>query len=187
MYSFTYKYPCYVRCPDIHLTTLAWLLLSPLLEMHFVDVLSLTLSFLGIYGLILSLRYLIPCCFIPSLSAHLNATQQLLDHAEATNALPLGSEYRTLLDLYDPYHIDRLSPHTLMHGYRSANQFAAMRMESNLAWWPFQQLRLAIQRGLTFRLYILYYRIKGIKSRLEVCQIPLLIHHTPAECIPARD
>jgi len=117
--------------------------------MHFFDILSLTLSFLGFYGLVLSLRYLIPCYFIPFLSAHLNATQQLLDHAEAINAIPPESEYRTLFDL-------------------SANQFAAMRVESNLAWWPFQQLRLAIQRGLTFRLYVLYYRIKGIKSKLEL-------------------
>ena len=39
-------------------------------------------------------------------------------------------------------------------------------------------MRLAIQRGLTFRLYVLYYRIKGIKSNLEVCRIHLLVDHT---------
>ena len=53
-----------------------------------------------------------------------------------------------------------------------------MRVESNLTRWPFQQLRLAIQRGLTFRLCVLYYRIKGIKSSLEVCRIHLLVGHT---------
>lgn len=54
-----------------------------------------------------------------------------------------------------------------------------MRVESNLAWWPFQQLRLAIQRGLTCRLYVLYFRINGIKSKLEVQQfLSLFITHT---------
>jgi hypothetical protein len=67
--------------------------------MHSIDILSLSLSFLGIYGLVLSLRYLIPRYFIPVSSAHLNATQQLLNHAEATNAIPQESECRTHLDL----------------------------------------------------------------------------------------
>ena len=44
-----------------------------------------------------------------------------------------------------------------------------MRMESNHAKGTFQQLRLAVQGGLTCRLYTLYYRIETIKSRLEVC------------------
>ena len=44
-----------------------------------------------------------------------------------------------------------------------------MRMESNHAKGTFQQLRIAVQGGLTCRLYALYYRIETIKSRLEVC------------------
>jgi hypothetical protein len=52
-----------------------------------------------------------------------------------------------------------------------------MRSQSNLARWPFQQLRLAIQGGLTCRIYVLYYRIEGIKSKLEVSQTTLLVHH----------
>ena len=66
----------------------------------------------------------------------------------------------------------------LIHRFSLANEFAAMRVESNLARGPFQQLRLAIQRGLTCRLYALYYRIEGMKSKLEVCQINLLVRHT---------
>jgi len=42
-------------------------------------------------------------------------------------------------------------------------------MESNHAKGTFQQLRIAVQGGLTCRLYALYYRIETIKSRLEVC------------------
>ncbi|KAF8479561.1 hypothetical protein DFH94DRAFT_744429 [Russula ochroleuca] len=117
--------------------------------MHFIDILSLSLSFLGIYGLFLSLRYLIPCYIIPFISANLSSTQTLLNHAEAINAIPPESEYRTHLDVL-------------------ANRFAAMRVESNLARGPFQQLRLAIQRGLTCRLSVLYYRIEGMKSKLEL-------------------
>ena len=81
--------------------------------MSALDILSLTLSFLGFYGLIFSLRYVIPCFFIPFLSAHLSATQFLLDQAEAINAIPL-SDYRTLLDTYveDLYNVDWLLSHT---------------------------------------------------------------------------
>jgi hypothetical protein len=69
--------------------------------MHFIDALSLGLSFLGIYGLVFSIRFLIPCYIIPFISAHLTSTQQLLNHAEAINAIPPESEYRTHFDLYE--------------------------------------------------------------------------------------
>jgi hypothetical protein len=82
--------------------------------MQFIDILSLSLSLLGIYGLVLSLRYLIPSYFIPCLSAHLNATQQLLGHAEAVNAIPPENEYGTHLDVYEDLYVDRLSSHTSM-------------------------------------------------------------------------
>ncbi len=66
-----------------------------------IDKLGLSLSILGIYGLILCLRYLIPYYAIPHLSARLKETRQLLDHAEAVNAIPPECEYRTSLDLYE--------------------------------------------------------------------------------------
>ena len=66
----------------------------------------------------------------------------------------------------------------LIHRSSSANQFAAMRLQSNQARGPFQQLRLAIQCNLTCQLYLLYYRIERIKSKLEVSQTTLLAHHT---------
>jgi hypothetical protein len=56
----------------------------------------------------------------------------------------------------------------LTRRHSSANQFAEMRMESNHARGFFAQLRLAVQRGLTFRLYELYYRVKDLRSRLQV-------------------
>jgi hypothetical protein len=72
-------------------------------SMTSLDVLSLTLSFLGIYGLIFPIRYLIPCFFIPCLLAHSNATRNLLDQAEAIDAIPPESQYRKQLDMYDEY------------------------------------------------------------------------------------
>ena len=136
--------------------------------MRFIDILSFCLSILGVYGLVLYLRYLLPHYVIPLLSALLNETRQLLDSAEALSAIPLESESRNQLDLCErsPYYMIVLH---LMHLPSSANQFARLRMESNHARGIFQQLRLAVQRGLTCKLFALYYRIEALKSRLEVC------------------
>jgi len=114
-----------------------------------MDALSFCLSLLGIYGLVLYLRYLLPRYAIPSLSSLLNETQQLLRHAEVLTAIPPESEYKTQLD-------------------RLVNEFVMMRVESNHARGSFQQLRLVVQRGLTCRLYTLYYRIEAFKSTLEL-------------------
>jgi hypothetical protein len=62
-----------------------------------------------------------------------------------------------------------------------------MRVESNHARGPFQQLRLAIQRRLTWRLYVLYYQIEGMKSKLEVYQTTLLVRHTHNNPLSACD
>ena len=73
-------------------------LLLPISLMDFIDNLSLSLSLLGIYGLILHFRYLFPRSIIPPLSALLNETRQLLDRAEEIGAVPPQSECRTHLD-----------------------------------------------------------------------------------------
>ena len=52
-----------------------------------------------------------------------------------------------------------------------------MRIESNRARGIFQQLHVVILRGLTCRLYSLYYRIEATKLRLEVCWDILLSLH----------
>jgi hypothetical protein len=48
------------------------------------------------------------------------------------------------------------------------NAFVMMRVESNYAQGTFQQLRLALRRGLTCRLYSLRHRVEAVKSKLEV-------------------
>ena len=77
-----------------------------------IDALSLGLSILGFYGLVLSLRYLIPHYIVPLISARLNETQQLLSYAEEINAIPQESEHQTNLDRYEDLYSDRLSSHT---------------------------------------------------------------------------
>ena len=67
--------------------------------MRFVDILGFCLSILGVYGLVLYLRYLLPHYVIPLLYDLLNETRQLLGRAEALNAIPLESELKTQLDL----------------------------------------------------------------------------------------
>jgi hypothetical protein len=62
------------------------------------DAISLTLAVLGIYPLILSLRFLIPSYAVTCLSAHLDEAQQLLNRAEANHAIPPESDHRTHLD-----------------------------------------------------------------------------------------
>jgi hypothetical protein len=69
--------------------------------MSFIDILGFSLSVLGIYSLVLYLRYLLPRYNIPPLSAFLNETQQLLGHAEEICAIQPESEYRAHLHLYD--------------------------------------------------------------------------------------
>jgi len=114
-----------------------------------MDALGFCLSLLGIYGLLLYLRYLLPRYATPSLSTLLNETLQHLRHAEVICAISPESEYKTQLD-------------------RLVNEFAMMRVESNRARGTSQQFCLAVCCGLTCRLYALYYRIEAIKSTLEL-------------------
>jgi hypothetical protein len=67
--------------------------------MHFIDTLGFCLSLLGIYGLILYFRYLLPLHVVPLLSELLDETMQLLDRAEETGAVPSQNECRTYLNL----------------------------------------------------------------------------------------
>ena len=60
--------------------------------------LDITSFCLSVLGLILKFRYLLPRNAIPLLSAFLNETRQLLDHAEAIGAVPPQSDIRTRLD-----------------------------------------------------------------------------------------
>ena len=66
--------------------------------MHVIDILSFSLSLLGIYGPVLLILYLLPRHVAPRLSAALDETYQLLRRAEEIGAVPLQSEYKCQLD-----------------------------------------------------------------------------------------
>ena len=71
----------------------------------FIDVLSLCLSFLGVYDLLLYVRYLLPRNVAPLLSAVLDEAQKLLGRAEEIGAVPPRSGYKYRLDRYEDLRI----------------------------------------------------------------------------------
>jgi len=69
--------------------------------MHFIDTLTLGLSILGVYDLILYLRFLLPRNVIPRVAAPLSEVQQVLNRAQSIGAIPHDSEYATTLAMYE--------------------------------------------------------------------------------------
>ena len=72
--------------------------------MQFVDVFSLILSFLGLYGIVFALRLFLPRNVVPLVSISLNEAMARLESAEATN-IPNVSDYRVELAMYVFVHI----------------------------------------------------------------------------------
>ncbi|KAI0001509.1 hypothetical protein BJV74DRAFT_794132 [Russula compacta] len=135
--------------------------------MRFIDILSLCLSILGIYGLLLYLRFLLPRHVIPRVASALIEAMQLLDRAEAIGAISRTSEYRASLAMYEARHacattLRLTDPHSF------ENQLLRMRTESHRSPGIFQQLLLAVRRGLTCRLWALSLRIEAIKVKVEL-------------------
>jgi len=69
--------------------------------MHFIDILTLSLSILGVYDLILYLPFLLPRNVIPRVAAPLKEVQQVLHRARSIGAIPYDSEYVATLTMYD--------------------------------------------------------------------------------------
>jgi len=65
--------------------------------MRSFDIISFILSVFGTYGVVLSVRLLLPRNIIPRVSTALNEAHILLNRAEATDAVPTASEHRTNL------------------------------------------------------------------------------------------
>ena len=62
------------------------------IRMRFIDVFTLILSFLGVYGIVYSLRLLLPRNIVSLVSTSLNEAMALLGHAEAIN-IPNMNDY----------------------------------------------------------------------------------------------
>jgi len=116
--------------------------------MRFIDILSLILSFLGVYGIASSLRLLLPRNIVPVVSTSLTEVVALLEHAEAIN-IPNVSDYRANL--------------SILH-----NQLLQMRTESHRSPGFCQQFCLLFLCGLTWRLYDLKSRIESIRRKIEL-------------------
>jgi hypothetical protein len=124
--------------------------------MQFVNILSFCFSILGLYSLVCYLRFLIPRNVLHYVSVVLSEAEHLLDRAESTGVIPQPNGYRSVLTVTSLDH----------HSY--SNQFLRIRMESNLAPGILQQLRLAVQYGLTCKLYTLSSRVVEIKVEIKV-------------------
>ena len=71
--------------------------------MRFAEILTLSFSIVGLYGLVFHVRFLVPYYYVPSVSALLCDTQRLLAQAETLNAIPGASELRMDLEMYGRY------------------------------------------------------------------------------------
>ena len=92
--------------------------------MRFIDAFTLILSLLGVYGIVYSLRLLLPRNIVPLVSTSLNEAMTLLGHAEAIN-IPNMNDYRSNLAMYArgctlPTPTDRTQPSQPIptHAYR---------------------------------------------------------------------
>jgi hypothetical protein len=132
--------------------------------MWILDIFNLILSFLGFYGIVFSLRLLIPRNIVPLVLTSLNEAMASLEHASAIN-IPNVGDYRANLAMYVSV-LHTASP--LLTGSRFHNQFLQMRTESHRSPGFFQQIYLLFLYGLTWRLYDLKLRIEGIKRKIEV-------------------
>jgi hypothetical protein len=135
--------------------------------MQLTDILSFCFSILGLYGLVHYLRFLIPRNVLPYVSAVLTEAEHLLERAESTGIIPRPNHYRSALTSYEAI-IPLPTDHYLTDRHRYTNQFLRIRMESHRAPGMSQQLRLAVQYGITYRLYILSSRVVAIKVEVKV-------------------
>ena len=137
--------------------------------MQFVNILSFCFSILGLYSLVCYLRFLIPRNVLHYVSVVLSEAEHLLDRAESTGVIPQPNGYRSMLTMYSTklsFFSQGMVTSLDHHSY--SNQFLRIRMESYLAPGILQQLRLAVQYGLTCELYTLSSRVVEIKVEIKV-------------------
>src|SRR5258708_27882642 len=76
--------------------------------MGHIDILSLILSFLGIYGIVFSVRFLLPRHVVPLVKTSFEEAMSLVERTEAVN-IPYVSEYRVSLAMYACLHPSAVS------------------------------------------------------------------------------
>jgi len=117
--------------------------------MRFFDIFGFCVSLLQMYGVVVYLRGLLPRYIIPQVLAKLDDAQDTVAHAVTTGAIPDISRYGEDLE-------------------RFTSELALMRTISHRSPKPFQQIQLAVQHRLTFRLYSLSSQIDAVRVRVEL-------------------
>ncbi|KAH9067697.1 hypothetical protein EDB87DRAFT_1573274 [Lactarius vividus] len=117
--------------------------------MSFFDIFGFCVSILGMYGAVVYLRCLLPRHIIPNVSAMLHDTQDTLARAVTTGAIPDISEPGLDLESF-------------------AGELAYLRIHSHRSPGLFQQIRLAVRHGFTYRLYSLSSQINAVRLRVEL-------------------
>jgi hypothetical protein len=97
----------------------------------------------------------------------LTEAEHLLDRAESTGVIPPQNDHRSALTLYKAV-MPLPTDGPLTDRYSYSNQFLRLRMESHRAPRILQQLRLALQYGLTCKLYTISSRVVAIKVEIKV-------------------
>jgi len=143
---------------------------------RFTDTLSFGFSILGLYGLVHYLRFLIPRNLLPYVSAVLTDAEHLLDRVESTGVIPQPNDYRSALTLYEA--VMPLPTVSHLTGPNSYSiQSLRIRMESHRAPGILQQFRLAVQYGLTCKLYTLSSRVVAIKVEIRFVRLFCYTHN----------
>jgi len=114
-----------------------------------VEFLGICVSIFGLYGVVICLRFVLPCFIIPTVSSVLSNADQALALAVASGAIPATNVYQAHLETH-------------------ANSFARMRIESHSSPGLFPQLRLAVRHGLTRRLYFLASQVEAVRLEVEM-------------------
>ena len=135
--------------------------------MQFIHILSFCFFIFGLHCLIHYLRFLLPRNLIPYTSAVLTEAGHLLDRAESTGIIPRPNSYRSALTPYEAI-VSLPADHYLTDQHSCANGFLRIRMESHRAPGILQQLQLAVQYSLTYRLYALSSQVLAIKVEIKV-------------------
>jgi hypothetical protein len=65
-----------------------------------VELLGISVSLFGLYGVVISLRFVLPCFIMTTVSSILSNAEQALALAVASGAIPEVNEYRGHLETY---------------------------------------------------------------------------------------
>ncbi|KAN0130800.1 hypothetical protein V8E53_011475 [Lactarius tabidus] len=118
-------------------------------NMNFFDIFGFCITVLQTYGVVVYLHGLLPRQIIPHVSAKLDDAQETLTRAIKAGAIPHISKYGEDLESF-------------------ASELALMRIKSHGSPGLFQQIRLAVQHGLTYKLRSLSSQIGAIRLRVEL-------------------